>query len=80
VLDAPLSDDVELCIVLAATARSARAAPLRGHERPGLRGQLWRGRLPRHGRSEDDDVELGEAFELALAGDFEVLTLQRSRL
>ena len=27
-----------------------RAAPLRGHRRPGLRGQLRRGRLPRHDR------------------------------
>ena len=32
----------------------ARAAPLRGHERAGVRGQLRRGRLPGDGRSRGD--------------------------
>ena len=51
VLDAPLSDDVELCVVARRRRHHpARAAPLRGHERAGLRRQLRRGRLPGHHR------------------------------
>ena len=51
VLDAPLSDDVELCVSLGGDGTILRApAPLRRDERAGLRGQLRRGRLPGHHR------------------------------
>ena len=43
--------DVDLCIVLGGDGTILTApAPLRRHRRPGVRGQLRRGRLPRHGR------------------------------
>ena len=50
----------------------ARAAPLRAHQRPGLRRQLRRDRFPGDGRAR---ATLRGASRSALAGEFETLTL-----
>jgi NAD+ kinase len=76
VLDAPLSDDVELCVVLGGDGTILRA--LRRYA--GTSVPVYAVNYGEVGflatvDPEDDDVELPEAFERALAGDFEVLTL-----
>ena len=62
-LDAPLSDDVDLCVVARRRRHDpARAAALRGHERAGVRRELRRGRLPgddRPRRASSDGVRAG---------------------
>jgi NAD+ kinase len=76
VLDAPLSDDVELCVVLGGDGTILRALRrYAGTSVPVFAVNYGEVGFLATVDPEDDDVELGEAFERALAGDFEVLTL-----
>ena len=71
--DADIATDVDIAIALGGDGTILRALrQLRAHERPRLRRQLRRDRLPGDGRARRD---ARTAFAHALAGEFETLTL-----
>jgi NAD+ kinase len=75
-LDAPLSDDVELCVVLGGDGTILRALRrYAGTSVPVFAVNYGEVGFLATIDPEEDDGDLGEAFERALAGDFEVLTL-----
>jgi NAD+ kinase len=75
-LDAPLSDDVELCVVLGGDGTILRALRrYAGTSVPVFAVNYGEVGFLATVDPEEDDGDLGEAFERALAGDFEVLTL-----
>jgi NAD+ kinase len=76
VLDAPLSDDVELCVALGGDGTILRALRrYAGTSVPVFAVNYGEVGFLATVDPDEDDFELTEAFERALAGDFEVLTL-----
>jgi NAD+ kinase len=76
VLDTPLSDDVELCVALGGDGTILRALRrYAGTSVPVFAVNYGEVGFLATIDPDEDGVELGEAFERALAGDFEVLTL-----
>jgi NAD+ kinase len=76
VLDAPLSDDVELCIALGGDGTILRALRrYAGTSVPVFAVNYGEVGFLATIDPDEDAGDLGEAFERALAGDFEVLTL-----
>jgi NAD+ kinase len=76
VLDAPLSDDVELCVVLGGDGTILRALRrYAGTSVPVFAVNYGEVGFLATIDPDEDGGDLGEAFERALAGDFEVLTL-----
>jgi NAD+ kinase len=75
-LDAPLSDDVELCVVLGGDGTILRALRrYAGTSVPVFAVNYGEVGFLATIDPDEDEGDLGEAFERALAGDFEVLTL-----
>jgi NAD+ kinase len=76
VLDAPLSDDVELCVALGGDGTILRALRrYAGTSVPVFAVNYGEVGFLATIDPDEDGGDLGEAFERALAGDFEVLTL-----
>jgi NAD+ kinase len=76
VLDAPLSDDVELCVALGGDGTILRALRrYAGTSVPVFAVNYGEVGFLATVDPDEDDFDLTEAFERALAGDFEVLTL-----
>ncbi|HKE79225.1 MAG TPA: NAD(+)/NADH kinase [Solirubrobacteraceae bacterium] len=76
VLDAPLSDDVELCVALGGDGTILRALRrYAGTSVPVFAVNYGEVGFLATVDPDEDDFDMTEAFERALAGDFEVLTL-----